>query len=229
MPGVVDINLNGVELTLCWQGGLYWPDENVLFVADTHFGKEATFRRHGIPVPVGSSKGTLAAIDSLLESTRASRLVILGDMFHARSSLSRDVITALESFFARHRDLVTTLVRGNHDAHIGRLPVEWPIEIIDPYERIGDVVMTHHPQPIPDDASLLVCGHLHPAVRVSDSIGTLPCFHYRSGVLVLPAIGRFTGTHVVDRGRDDRAWGIAKNEVFSVPSGSRLYRETRGN
>ncbi len=220
MAHEIDVELNGIELRLHCDGAVSWPEQQTLFVADTHFGKEATFRRHGIPVPIGGTRGTLATIEKLIHSTEAKRLVILGDMFHARSSLSRDVVSSLEVFFSSHPSLQITLVRGNHDAHVGQLPPSWPVQIVDPYYRLGDVVMTHHPQPVPTDARVLLCGHLHPAVAIGASFGKLPCFHYRGGMMVLPAIGRFTGTHVVQLERDDRAWAIAENEIF--PLGARL-------
>tara|TARA_R110002049_G_scaffold305056_3_gene501158 strand:- start:112788 stop:113468 length:681 start_codon:yes stop_codon:yes gene_type:complete len=218
MAGCAEVNLNGIDLRMHPQGGVDWPSEKTLFVADTHFGKEATFRRHGIPVPVGSTYSTLSVITSLIRATAASRLVILGDMFHARSSLSDDVVTSLDEFFAVHDGLAVTLVRGNHDAHVGQLPEKWPIQVVDPYQRIGNVVLTHHPQPLPATASLLLCGHLHPSVRIGESIGKLRCFYYHAGMLVLPAIGRFTGSHVVNVKVGDRIWAIADDEVISVPT-----------
>ena len=58
----------GVKLQLQAECGVYLPDQNSLLVADLHLGKEATFRRHGIPVPGGSSDGTLQSVTAMLES-----------------------------------------------------------------------------------------------------------------------------------------------------------------
>ncbi|EMI52247.1 ligase-associated DNA damage response endonuclease PdeM [Rhodopirellula sallentina] len=218
MANRISIKLNGIEVCLHSDGSVEWPDRQTLFIADPHFGKEATFRRHGIPVPMGSTQGTLQKIQRRVCETGVSRLVILGDMFHARSSLSRDVVESIEDFFSAFIDLSTVLVRGNHDAHVGQLPSSWPIEIVDPFERIDDLVMTHHPEEVPEDARVLLCGHVHPAVKVGDAIGKLPCFFYRNRMLMLPAIGQFTGTHVVKINSGDLAWAIAENEVFPVHS-----------
>lgn len=209
----------GIELQLFAQRAALSPLHNTLFVADTHLGKDATFRRHGVPVPTGSSQGTLQTISKLLASTAAKRLVILGDMFHARSSLSSETLDCVEWFFGEHPSLQFTLIRGNHDAHVGSLPRHWPIEVVDPGQRTGALALGHHPTPPPTGADLLLCGHLHPAVRFGsgrDSFGKLPCFWYSQGCLVLPAIGEFTGTHVVQLKKDDRAWIIADDEVVEL-------------
>jgi uncharacterized protein len=72
-------------------------------------------------------------------------LVVLGDLFHARSSLSVDVRASLEGFFGRHAALQIVLVRGNHDVHVGALPAAWPIQVVEPGTSIERVVLCHHP------------------------------------------------------------------------------------
>ena len=183
--------------------------------------KKATFRRGGVPVPRGSTDGTLQSIGQLLKQTKATRLVILGDMFHARSSLAKDVRESIERFFKAHQDIDHILVRGNHDAHVGQLPPSWPIQIQEPGTRLGTILMTHHPGDVLDDADVLLCGHLHPAIHFSaggESLGKLPCFWLRGRCLVLPAIGQFTGTHMITPDRDDDVWAIAEDQILSVSS-----------
>ncbi|QEG40948.1 ligase-associated DNA damage response endonuclease PdeM [Roseimaritima ulvae] len=213
----IDVNLQGAELQLFPQRAVFWPQHETLFVADTHLGKSTTFRRHGIPVPAGSTQATLDAISGLLETTSARQLVILGDMFHARSSLSTDVRDAVTAFFNRHAEVGRQLVRGNHDAHVGPLPAEWSIDVVSPGLLMENVALGHHPTPPPPGADLLLCGHLHPAVslgRGQDRLGKLPCFWLSQNCLVLPAIGQFTGTHVVQLKRGERAWLIADDQLI---------------
>jgi uncharacterized protein len=64
-----------------------------------------------------------------------------------------------------------------------------------------------------------VCGHLHPAYRVSsktDSVGKLPCFWLSNRQFVLPAIGEFTGTKVIHPSKSDQTWVIAENHILRV-------------
>lgn len=216
MEGSIEVCIAGIKLRLLPDRGAYWSDQQTLFVADTHFGKEATFRRHSIPVPRGSTDGTLRRISRMVSATSAAKLVILGDMFHARSSLSKDVVDSLQQFFADHEGLRLIRVPGNHDANIGRLPDHWPIENVREAERIDSVAVGHHPVDVPAGANLLLCGHLHPAVHVGtgDERMRLPCFWLSKRRLVFPAIGEFTGTHPVAIRGNDRAWAIADDQVI---------------
>lgn len=218
MPNCIEIELAGHQFQLLADRGMYWPARGTLFIADTHFGKEATFRRHGIPVPAGSTDGTLNRIRRLLEQTQATQLCILGDMFHARNSLSADVRDSLDAFFAAFSKLSVLLVRGNHDSRLGPLPTNWPVEIVNPGVRINDVVLGHHPETVPENAKLYLCGHLHPAIQVScgkEQLGRLPCFWHSAGCLILPAFGQFTGTQLVHPRSADTTWVVTGEEIFA--------------
>ena len=217
MPDAIDIELGGNSFQLLADCGLFWPAQSILFVADTHFGKEATFRRGGIPVPSGTTNATLAKIVRMLRKTNAKQFYILGDMFHARSSIAKDVSEAIEQFFAEFSGVAMSLVRGNHDAKVGPLPSTWPIDVIDPGKQIGNVALGHHPATIPVGADVYLCGHIHPALRVStrtQRLGKMRCFWYSGGQFVLPAIGEFTGTHAITLASDDQAWIVAENQIY---------------
>ena len=208
----IDVNLLGTDLRLLPERAILWPQRQTLFVADTHLGKEATFRRQGIPVPSGSTVTTLASISQMLFATAAKHLVILGDMFHARSSLSQDVCEAMSAFCARHAGMRFSMVRGNHDAHVGRLPEDWSVDVLEPG-------IAHHPSAVPVGADLLLCGHIHPALSMGsrfERFGKLPCFWLSKGCMVLPAIGHFTGTEAVRRKPGDRAWVVAGDQLIEM-------------
>ena len=215
----LDVTIDGILLRLLAMRGIYWPDQRTLFVADTHFGKEATFRSHGIAAPGGSTQGTLSRIQQMLAECQATRLVLLGDMFHARSSISQDIREALDAFFATQSKLQFTLVLGNHDRDIRKLSHGWPIEIVDSGTALDCVSIAHIPQAPSPSTKLLLCGHLHPAYRFPssvDRIGKLPCFWLSNHQLVLPAIGEFTGTQVIVPSKTDQTWVIADDQILRV-------------
>lgn len=217
MPDAIDIELGGNSFQLLADCGLFWPAQSILFVADTHFGKEATFRRGGIPVPAGTTNATLAKIGKMLRSTNAKHFCILGDMLHARSSIAKDVSEAIDLFFAEFNGVEMTLVLGNHDAKVGPLPSIWPINIVEPGKQIGNVALGHHPATLPVGADVYLCGHIHPAIRVSsraERLGKMRCFWLSGGQLVLPAIGEFTGTYVITPASDDQAWIVAEDQIY---------------
>ena len=213
------VSIEGIEVLLLAKRGLYWPEHKTLFIADTHFGKEATFRSAGIAAPRGSTVGTLSTISEMVRETQSTRLILLGDMFHAKSSISDDIRSSLDTFFGEHSELRFSLVLGNHDRHIRKLPSHWPIEIVATGTQLGRISMSHHPQEPVQGSDLHLCGHLHPAYRLSsrfDSVGKLPCFWLSNRQLVLPAIGEFTGTQVISPTKSDRSWVIADGQVVEV-------------
>lgn len=209
--------LTDIPIELFASRAAYLPEHDTLLVADLHLGKSATFRRSGLPVPRGPCEGTLAVVLRLLQQTQAQRLVVLGDMFHARSSLAPDVITAVDQFLLACKSVELLLICGNHDARVGQLPQHWPIETVAAGQRLGNIVLTHEPAELPAGADLLLCGHVHPALRLSSrhgAFGKLPCFWYSSGCLVFPALGKFTGTYAIQPRRSDRIWLIADDEII---------------
>lgn len=221
-PAAMRFTVLGNDFQALGGGGLFWIAERMLLVSDLHLGKEATFCGGGIPVPRGATQSTLRCVSQMIAQTDAEKLVILGDLFHARSSLADDVRSNFEKFLSDHPDVDTTLVRGNHDDSTGGLPAHWPMRIVRPPWDRGGVTLHHFPGPPSDGSSLRIAGHTHPAFRIGDRIastGKLPCFHYERATrcITLPAAGRFTGTSAIRPAKGDRVWVIADGQVFEVP------------
>lgn len=216
----VKINLLDYELELLAEKGVYWSRHHTLFVADTHFGKEATFRYHHIPVPDGSTAETLRKITKMIEQTCAQSVVILGDMFHARSSLSNKTQQQLKEFRTQHSDLQIKLVLGNHDRPLGSLIDHLEVDVVPIGPYIDGLAIGHEPENMPKNAKLMLCGHLHPAVRLTsavDQTSRLPCFWWHKKRLVLPAIGAFTGCSTIQPKQADGLWVIADGKVIASP------------
>lgn len=127
----------------------------------------------------------MRAITQMLHRTRAVSLVIFGDMFHAKSSLSRNSLEQLQTFRQQHPKLRIKLVLGNHDQPLGTLSASWGIDIV-PAEVFADgLAIGHEPDNIQQGAALMLCGHLHPAVRltsVNDQNCRLPYFWWHKNV-----------------------------------------------
>lgn len=215
------VTLNQIEVCLLGDRGVYWPAQRMLLVADPHLGKEATFRASGLAVPSGATDGTLAAIGRMIEQTDAVKLVILGDLFHARSSLAREVTNLFAGFLNLYEHVAVSLVKGNHDVSTGPLSSDWTLQVIDPPWDIDGVTLLHFPDRPTERSTIALAGHLHPAMRIGDGVcttGKVPCFYFDAQLscLVLPAIGEFTGTATVRPEADDRAWVLADGEVIEV-------------
>ena len=81
----VKLTIAGEELYLLAERALWWPNASTLIVADLHWGKASTFRAAGIPIPIGTTSDDLARLDSALTRSGARRMVVLGDLFHAKA------------------------------------------------------------------------------------------------------------------------------------------------
>lgn len=208
----------GEELTLLPERAAWWESRSTLIVADLHWGKDATFRAAGIPVPGGAVMDDLARLSRALERTGARRLIVLGDMLHARSG-ARAVTTrdTLSQWRERHRDLEITLVRGNHDRHAGDPPAGLGIACYDEPMVEPPLVLRHHPAE--DEQGYVLAGHVHPSVRLRGPGGsgaTLPAFVFGPRVGLLPSFGSFTGSGVIEPGEADRMFVIEGDEVVRV-------------
>ncbi len=208
-------------LNLLAERAAYWPGQRMLLVADAHFGKAATFRARGVPVPHGTTADNLARLDTLMARWDIRQIVFLGDFLHAREAQARPTIAALAQWRARHAHVAMTLVRGNHDSHAGDPPAHLMIDVVDESWTVGPFSMRHHPEPC--ERGYVLAGHLHPGYRIGGRAGDgvrLPCFWFGceagSRVGVLPAFGAFTGTWMVDALPDDRVFVVAPDAVHAI-------------
>ena len=187
------------DFILMPERALWWPAQQTLFIADPHFGKAATYRALGQPVPSGTTGQTLAALDRALDRTDANRLVVLGDFLHARQAHHPTVMAALGAWSARHASLECILVRGNHDDRAGDPPADLGVQVFDEPWMLDRLACFHIPPPglaTGGEALYALAGHVHPVSVVRGrgrDQARLPCFDMGPDVGVLPAFGAFTG------------------------------------
>jgi DNA ligase-associated metallophosphoesterase len=207
----------GERLVLLGERAAYWEREQTLLVADPHFGKAATFRAAGVPVPRGTTTGSLARLDAALARTGAARIVFLGDFLHAREGREAETTRVVAEWRQRHASVDMLLVRGNHDKHAGDPGPEIDIRCVDAPVAEPPFVFAH--KPTVSDAGYVLAGHVHPAARLT-GVGResvrLPCFWVRPRLMVLAAFGEFTGVAEIEAEAGDRVWVIADGAVIRV-------------
>ena len=198
------------------------PATATLLVADLHLGKAATFRSAGIPVPEGSAQSDLARLERLVHDTSARRLVILGDLFHAKSGCTETVFAEFAATRTRFKATEVILVVGNHDRAVGRIPSSLGIESSVKTLHEPPCHFVHEPSTglsEPDRTCFTISGHLHPtiAIRVpgGDRIAER-CFVAEESLLVLPAFGSFTGGQRVEPADGLRLWIARDDGVVDV-------------
>ena len=213
------LTIAGETLNLLPERALWWPAQRVLWVADLHLGKAATFRALGQPVPSGTTAANLQRLSKLIAHYQPVQLVFLGDFLHAAQSRTTTLLAALADWRSAHAALACTLVRGNHDSRAGDPPVELGIIVVDEPHPMGPFDACHYPQRQPD--RMVLAGHVHPALTLQGAGRDrlrLPCFCLEAGQLVLPAFGEFTcgWTMVPQPGR--QLFAVGGQAVWRLPS-----------
>ena len=193
------------------------PTSRTLLVADLHLGKAATFRRAGIPVPEGSAQRDLERLAQLVRGHDVRRLIVLGDLFHAKGGCTPQVFAEFAALRARMADTAVVLVLGNHDRAVGCLPASLGLDACVPSLDEPLFHFVHEPATDVTASSrglFTVAGHLHPTVAIRSPSGDRladRCFVAEPSVLVLPAFGSFTGGHRIEPTEGMRLW-IARDD-----------------
>jgi uncharacterized protein len=227
------ITIQGETLHLLPQRAAYWPAQRLLMIADIHFGKAATFRAKGLPVPRGTTTENLLALNELIAQYDIAHIVFLGDFLHAKAAHASATLAALRTWRHEHSALQLTLVRGNHDSHAGDPPEDLHIHIVNEPYNIAPFALCHHPQErgTTDDTGSTnkandttsthyrIAGHLHPVYRLSahgDSV-RLPCFIIGERQAILPAFGAFTGGYPITTVIGERVFLTTDEVVIELP------------
>lgn len=213
-----------------WQSGLHllpelaaWDDvSQTIIVADLHLGKVASFQDSGIPLPEGPDEATLLRLGQLVDSHSAQRVLVLGDVFHARKPNLEQVLQLLREWHEERPYVQWLIVPGNHDR---RVPwQEWMpwAQILAEGAMLGPWLVYHHPpEHISLDVKVLrLAGHLHPGVELGPSSMTKlrsKCFWLKNQTLIFPAFGDFTGLEILKREPGERVWVTVHDKVVELP------------
>lgn len=221
--GTLELELAGEAVMLDPRRALVWPAQRAVIIADPHIGKDDTFRRAGIPVPAGIAEADFDRLTQLLTDHGAERLVVLGDLLHARLDSADDCVRRMARWREGFADLEVLIVRGNHDAHAGPPPGALGFVSVDEPHIDGPFAYRHYP--LADGGAqcprpFVLAGHLHPGVTVAlggQSARRVHCFWKTGGQMVLPAFGAFTGTARIDSTAPGQAYAVGRDRVIALP------------
>ncbi|MEM7660292.1 MAG: ligase-associated DNA damage response endonuclease PdeM [Bacteroidota bacterium] len=209
------IEIAGQHLRLLPQKAIFWEEQEMLLVADLHLGKATHFRRHGIPISPQVLETDLQRLEDLILNWPVQHLMLLGDLFHSHYNAECEVFGE----WLQQIGLACSLVHGNHDLLEPSIYTGWGMQLLGEDHPLHPFWLTHEPKSKFQANEYVLCGHLHPGVRL---VGKgrqslrLPCFWVGQQQLVLPAFGRFTGLAIVQPKEEDRMFAIAEGKVLEV-------------
>ncbi|QYF92182.1 ligase-associated DNA damage response endonuclease PdeM [Massilia sp. PAMC28688] len=211
-----EIDLAGERVLLLAQKALYWPHASMLVIADIHFGKAASFRAQGVPVPRGTTTQNLEGLDALMAIYPTREIVFLGDFLHARAAHASATVAAMLAWRRRHPALRLTLVRGNHDMRAGDPSAALGITMVDEPHTVGPFSFCHHPDVAA--AGYVLAGHVHPVYLLASRLDSLrlPCFLVGPTRMILPSFGAFTGGYVISPDVHERVYVTSGEAMHCV-------------
>jgi len=213
MADRVAIDFAGETLHLLPDRALYWPAQRGLLIADLHLGKSDIFRDAGLAVPSGGTQHDLQRLDRLLHTHTPQTLYVLGDLLHGddRGSHWRG---HWQTWRATHAALSIVAITGNHDRHLAGARLD--VELAGAQLPLGGLLLSHEPRP--DNG--VICGHLHPVVRLPRVPGRQPAFVLDPVQLILPAFSRFTGGHEWTAQPEQELFVCTGDQVIALPPGT---------
>jgi DNA ligase-associated metallophosphoesterase len=187
----------------------------MVLAADVHVGKEATFRRHGVPLPEGGTTERLDRLTQCVETLDAERLVVLGDFIHAPVGLTRSVVDAVASW-SDQLSAEILVIEGNHDRKLRRFPDAWDVRPKRGPVDVEPFSLQH--DPAVDGRGYILAGHLHPTVdlRQGGDRLRLPCYRFDEGVGVLPAFTPFSNGIRQEHRAGRRLFALTDDEVIAL-------------
>ena len=151
-------------------------NNEILVISDLHIGYEDVLADKGI-FPRSQLKNMVDKLNGIffdlnMRGIRLKKIIICGDLKHEFGEISeaewREAIKLLDFLIKTCKDIV--LIKGNHDNILGPIAQKQGVEFVD-YYKTGGVCFIHGnkmPKNGFGDNNVIVMGHLHPAISISD-------------------------------------------------------------
>ncbi len=204
---------------------LWMPKQKVLAVSDFHIGYEESLNARGILLPRHQFKDTKERLQKIFASlgTKPKKIIITGDLKYEFGTVNREEFFGLRellAFLAKNCEKLIVL-RGNHDKILNFTESKILSKI-----KIGDVLFHHGDSLVDTKANIVIVGHAHPAIKLTDGLVAekVKCFlkgkWKNKTLIVLPSFNLVTeGTDVLSEtgislylnsARSLEAWAISE-------------------
>lgn len=196
-PVLASVSLKGYRITdgidLYPGGAAHLVDENVLVVADMHLGVEASLEEQGLSVPRVQTRKVLEYMESVIGAVRPEKIVVAGDLKH---NFDRNLNQEWQEVTKFVRQLTgrskLEVIKGNHDNFLNLILRERGVPPVKKEIMVGKHQIVHGHAPI-GRKGLTIMGHIHPSLRLRDTVGASiksHCFLWEPDkrIIVLPAL-----------------------------------------
>ena len=192
---------------------IFLPETKELLICDIHLGKAEYFQQNGIPLTNNSDENNFARIKRIVKKYNPEKLIILGDLFHSKYSIDKNLQKKVEDL----PELLNTnveLVLGNHD--IGCKIKN--LKVFD-IKKIKNIILSHEPINLVNNKTFNICGHYHPKLYLKNKGDKLSfrCFamDMKKNTLYMPAFGDLTGGYPCKK--SFKKWAIiSEKEILEI-------------
>lgn len=207
------LSWNDESLEMLPSKALLLPKTNELLISDIHLGKAEYFQQNGIPLTNNSDEQNLLRIKNIVKRHNPKKLIILGDLFHSKYSISKSLKSSLE-LLPEKLNIKIELIVGNHD-------VGCKIKNISflNFKKSYNFIFSHEPIGKFEKNILNICGHYHPKIYLKNAKDKLSfkCFAMdeKNNILYLPAFGDLTRGYPCEN--SFRKWAIISDkEIIEI-------------
>jgi len=192
---------------------LLLPQTNELLICDIHLGKGEYFQQNGIPLTNNSDEQNLLRIKNIVKEHSPNKLIILGDLFHSKYSISASLKSKVE-LLAETLNIKIELIVGNHDVGCNVKNISF----LD-FKRSNNFIFSHEPLDKFEENILNICGHYHPKIYLKNEKDKLSfrCFALdeKENIFYLPAFGDLTGGYPCKK--SFKKWAIiSENQIIEI-------------
>jgi putative SbcD/Mre11-related phosphoesterase len=181
---------------------LWLENKECIVIADLHLGFEGVLFEEGFAMPRFQKDEMLKRLGKIIRKYKPRKIIINGDLKHEFSknlpqewNEVRDVLDYLEN------KVELRFTRGNHDNYLKTILSKRNLEL--PKKLTWKNVTFAHGHEDLDWKNLLIIGHEHPSVRLTDKIGAsikVPCYLVGENIIVLPAFSPLAyGTDITQK------------------------------
>ncbi|RME31334.1 metallophosphoesterase [Candidatus Woesearchaeota archaeon] len=170
---------------------LFLEESRSLVVSDLHIGYEEESREEGVLLLNEQRAYLQAELRRLIERHNPSCVIINGDVKHAFGRISEQEWSDVTGLISALKKMTTVrIIGGNHDTLLA--PILRRVGLaLEPAAIIGDTLVVHGDATLEElvekkalrheqlaGVHTIVCGHEHPALRLSDGVRveSLKCF-----------------------------------------------------